>query len=174
MVSGNIQFRLYRTAALDTDAVAPYATLAVNTLYHIAATWVTSGANTVIEIFINAVSNVSQAKTASTPVSGTMYIARNSATSSNYLDGSVEDLRFYNRVLSLTEIEAIYYSPGNDNIVYGLLNRWPMAIEAQSGSIIAGTGAVKDIIDPGNHFTPAGSPTYADSYLKLRRRLKVS
>jgi hypothetical protein len=174
MVAGNIQFRLYRTAAGDTDAVAPYATLVVNTLYHIAATWVTSGANTSIEIFINAVSNVSQANTTNTPVSDIMYIARNSASSTNYLDGAVEDLKFYNRALSLTEIEAIYYSAGNDNIVYGLLNRWPMAIEAQSGSTIAGTGAVKDIIDPNNHFTPAGSPTYSDSYLKLRRRLKVS
>jgi hypothetical protein len=174
MVAGNIQFRLYRPAANDTDAVAPYATLVVGTLYHIAATWVTSGTNTIIEIFINAVSNVSQARGSSIPSSDIMYVARTSSASTQYLDGILEDFRFYNRILSLPEIESIYYSPGNDNIVYRLLNRWPMAIEAQSGTTIAGTGAVKDIIDPGNHFTPLGNPTYADSYLKLRRRLKVS
>ena len=43
-----------------------------------------------------------------------------------YYKGPIDDSRVYNRVLSPAEIKIIYNARGADNIVDGLLGRWPM------------------------------------------------
>jgi len=158
---------LYRNSTTTTSNI-----LTVNTLNHVAITWETSGSNTLINIYINAVLDISEAKTSNIPASGTLYIGQ-TGSSGNYLDAYLEDLRFYNRVLLLGEVESIYYSRGNDEIDYGLLNRWPMAEETYDGNTITGTGVIKDYINPGLHLTPAASPVYSSSFLKLRRKGNV-
>ena len=58
--------------------------------------------------------------------------------SNNYwfYNGTMYDFRFYNRALSLAEIQSIYHSRGSDNIVNGLVGRWLMN-EGTNGSSIS-------------------------------------
>jgi hypothetical protein len=41
-------------------------------------------------------------------------------------DGSIADVRVYDRVLSLAEMQSIYIAQGKDGIVNGLQGRWPL------------------------------------------------
>lgn len=45
-----------------------------------------------------------------------------------YTDGSIADIRYYNRLLTQAEIESIYDAKGMDGIVWGLQSRWPLDI----------------------------------------------
>ena len=82
------------------------------------------------------------------------------------LDGFIDDMRFYNRVLSAAEVATLYGSRGQDNIVYGLISRWTIA-EGAAGTVISGAGVVKDLA--GNYdATPYDSPNYEPSILTFR------
>lgn len=82
----------------------------------------------------------------------------------------VDDLRYYNRVLSLAEVKSIHYAQGNDNIVNGLVGRWLMN-EKADGQVAAGASFVIDISGNGNHGTPVNEPVYRGASLKLVRPL---
>jgi MSHA biogenesis protein MshQ len=85
-----------------------------------------------------------------------------------YFSGSLDDVRVYTRVLSAVEFETIRITRGLDCIVYGLQYRWMMD-EGSEGSAATVASSIKDMA--GNqHGTPVGSPTYAGSFLKTRRR----
>ena len=99
---------------------------------------------------------------------GPIYIASKDPAPGDPLIGKLDDCRFYNRIISLAEVQTIYTCRGHDNITYGLTNRWIMN-EKNDGETASGTGAVKDIIG-NNNMTPVNSPIYADSVLNFRRR----
>ena len=84
------------------------------------------------------------------------------------LDGYIDDVRVYNRILTANEISTLYACRGTDKILYGLVNRWLM-YEGAEGVTMSGSGSVKDIAGL-QHGTPNGSPTYAGSFLKYRTR----
>lgn len=95
------------------------------------------------------------------------------------LDGILDDLRFYSRVLSAAELQTIFAIRGVDGIVHGLLGRWPMD-EGAPETTATGAGTIVDISDTdastgmeggAHHGDPIGSPVYKDSELRSRRRI---
>jgi hypothetical protein len=98
-------------------------------------------------------------------------IAAADDSSREYIDGRLEDLRVYNRVLTADEIQTIYQCQGIDGIVLGLQHRF----ELQSGP--AGTSflaiSAQDSAQLQRDATvSSGNPLYAESIAPtFRRRL---
>lgn len=86
-----------------------------------------------------------------------------------YLDAVLEDVRVYNRILTLAEVQKIYRSRGGDGIVNGLVHRW-MLDEGYPGESLSGSGASKDIGSGQNNGTPTNAPQGAESGVGVRRR----
>ncbi len=84
-------------------------------------------------------------------------------------EGFGADLRYYNRVLSHEEIITIFTLRGKDNIINGLLGRWPM--RGVVGASPVGVGSVMDLSENGNNGTPVGPPVYVDSPIMIARKL---
>jgi hypothetical protein len=85
------------------------------------------------------------------------------------LTGSLDDIRVYNRALSLPEIETLYGTRGRDNLVNGLVGRW-LFLDSPPGTVSSGTGQVKDMSDQGTHGTASGAPSFSESYAVSYRR----
>jgi hypothetical protein len=81
--------------------------------------------------------------------------------------GVLDDLRFYDRALTDTEIQTIYACKGSDSILYGLQAKW-LFIGPEDGVI---TGSVTELSN--NEFvgTAVNNPTYKSTFLKTRRYL---
>lgn len=150
------------------NGTASATNLTTNTRIHIVATCDRGGTN-VHNIYFNGVLDATAAGSNNTASSGTFGIGTRNGLSSG-MAGTMEDLRMYNRVLAVSEIETIYACKGSDNIVNGLVGHW-LLNELAAGVTVSGTGSVKDLAGSGYNATPTGSPVYADSYLTLRRPL---
>jgi hypothetical protein len=83
--------------------------------------------------------------------------------------GLIDDVRWYNRALSLAEIQTIHGGRGVDGIVDGLVNRMPLKELAPGAA--PGAGAVKDVSGAqlGGSAT-VGVPAYGDGILRFRRK----
>jgi hypothetical protein len=85
-----------------------------------------------------------------------------------YMDGTLDDLRLYNRMLSANELQIIFACKGSDAIYYGLRARYNME-EKQSGFTTVGGELLRDY--SGNFSgTITANCVYADSILKKRRQ----
>lgn len=82
------------------------------------------------------------------------------------LDGTLWDLRVYDRVLSADEALTIATARGADGIVDGLMMRLPM-LEGGDGSAASGSDTIKDWSGNGHHATPTNTPTYAAAAMRL-------
>jgi hypothetical protein len=86
-------------------------------------------------------------------------------------DGTIEDVRIYDRALSDAELQCILNGKGHDGIVFGLLHRWTLDEGAEGVSMGASTAK-----DSGPSQSAAGSaggttaPTWRGSRLAFRRR----
>lgn len=161
-----IQYR-FRT----TTNTASVASFTAGVRYFITGTWAPSSTNTIGTLFINAVQNQTATVATSATGASTLYVASASAAA-GFLSASIEDLRFYNRVLSLPEIETIYHCRGVDSVIYGLTDRWHMD-EGYAGMVASGTGSIKSEGSVGTHLTPNNSPLYGDSFIKHRRKVQA-
>jgi hypothetical protein len=103
-------------------------TIATNTLYHICGVYDPAAVS--LRIYVNGVQEAT-AFTGGTGLanSSSLNIGR-SALGSRYFNGSIEDVRVYNRVLSAGEVAAICVARGRDHILEGLVGRWLMTEEA--------------------------------------------
>jgi hypothetical protein len=83
--------------------------------------------------------------------------------------GLIDDVRWYNRALSLAEIQTIHGSRGTDGIVDGIVSRMPLSEMAPG--LVPGAGAVKDVSSAqlGGSVT-VGAPTYGGGALRFRRK----
>lgn len=134
------------------------------TLYHIVTTNnITTGS---AAIYVNGVSDNTGTGQTSVPGTATLTIA-NRTGSSNYFSGVLEDLRFYNRVLSSDEIATLYTCKGSDFIVDGLIYRWLMN-EGAPGVTASGTSVIKDLVGSVN-CTPTNTPTW--DVVRTKRRM---
>jgi hypothetical protein len=85
----------------------------------------------------------------------------------DFFDGQVQDLRVYNRELSVPELQAIYMSRGKDGIVRGLQGRWPFT-DGAIGSSPASTFVSDEEDNVGSAASIALSiPTNSDGDLLL-------
>jgi len=133
--------------------------------YHIACTRNTSNNGS---IYINGYLDNTSSILSLTPSAGNLRIGRKAGAASEYLNGSVEDMRIYNRILSQDEIETIYYTKGTDGIVQNLNHRW-IFNEGSESSVASGSGVIKDRTVNGLHMTPNNSPTFGGTRLKFKR-----
>lgn len=138
--------------------------LSVGSLYHVVMTRASDNAR---QIFINGALDKTDSGGTGSPGAAPLIIGRRSNATS-YLDAYVEDVRIYNRVLSLAEAQTIYACKGDDNIVYGLLHRY-LLNEGSQGAVASGTGVLKDVGITGNNMTPTNSPVYSGSVIKTKR-----
>lgn len=144
--------------------------LTTNVWYHMAMTY--DGATcTVIQDAVS-VGTASRAMTFAADTTGVVVGANAQAANdtgiTEFLMGSMEDLRVYKRVLTLNEIEAVAKCDGRDYIYDGLLFRLALD-EFAEGVVASGAGSVKDSGPYGMHATPYGSPTFGPRAFGLRR-----
>jgi hypothetical protein len=146
-------------------------TVALNTWYHLACSLSSSGTpgvGSVAKVYVNGIlENTVTYTSADTATGTTLWIGnRVGSLTGQCMNGTLDDLRLYSRVLSAGEIATIYNCFGSDHIWYGLLNQWRL----NEGAVGATATAV--VNDTTNTFnaTPTGSPVYAGSRLKWRVR----
>ena len=98
-------------------------------------------------------------------------IAAADDSSREFIDGRLEDLRVYNRVLSANEIQTIFECQGVDGIVLGLRHRFELQ-SGPAGSTFLGISAQDSAELARDAVVSSGSPTYAESIAPtFRRRL---
>lgn len=86
-------------------------------------------------------------------------------------DGWIADARLYDRILSASEIQTIFYARGHDAIVDNLAGRWILN-EGAPGTNSSGAGVIKDLSAESNNGTPAGaSISYIADPLEFNRRV---
>ncbi len=92
-------------------------------------------------------------------------------TPTRFMDGLIDDLRFYPNLVGAAEIQTIYsagQTAGHDGIVAPtryLLN------EGAPGVAAAGAGVIKDVGANKINGTPVNSPVWATSQLSFRKRV---
>lgn len=85
-------------------------------------------------------------------------------------DGSLDDFRMYDRILSSEEIETIFATRGNDGIVDGLVARFNMR-EKSVGSTSTGAEVVVDLSPIQNNSSSiTGTVLYVNSELRFQKR----
>ena len=149
--NGDGYFYLAReNAAQDYEFAFYTITAATNTWYHIVGTKRADK----VHLFVNSVYNESESGSSS----GLLYntsgvLAIGSTSTGNYLDGTIDEVRLYNRSLSNNEIAQLY------NWAPGPVGYWKM----DEGSYNGTSGEVKDSSGGGNNGTFAGTFTNASS-----------
>lgn len=151
-------------AGTNQDSIT---TIPANTLTHLVCT-ANSGTGE-RSIYINGVLDVTDnLGTGSPSISNTRIGAITGAVAN--LDGFMDDVRIYTRVLSAAEVATIYASQGLDSIYFGLKSRW-LLDELSPGSLIGAAGSVKDIVGGfnGSKATAGTTANYGTTQLKYRR-----
>lgn len=161
VVAGKIYNDLYQASS----SFASIQTVDPNTWYHITCTRNSSNNAT---IYFNGVLDNTSSINSQTPSSNNMGIGHRTDKAGDYLDGYLEDMRIYDRVLTAAEIATIYGCKGTDSITYGLLHRWLMN-EGSMDTVVSGAGVVKDRGPSQLNMTPSNSPVFAGTKLKFRR-----
>ena len=146
-------------------------TLSLNNYYHIGLTYDSDDTNNNPSFYIDGVfqtetESSTPVGTANTDAAQDFYIGNN-VGGARALDGYIEDVRVYNRILSAGEISTIFACKGHDEIIIGLIGRWPLR-EGAPGVMVT---AVEDLTVNANQGTPAGSVVYDESRLSFKRAL---
>jgi len=138
--------------------------LNVDTLYHVVCTRASDDS---AAIYFNGALDSTNSNNSGSPSAGNLKIGTRD-TELQYLNGYLEDVRIYDRVLSADEVKTMYTCRGIDNITYGLLHRWPLD-ELPMDSTASGTGSVKDFGPSQNNMTPTNGPEYTGSRIRTMR-----
>src|SRR3989344_1234060 len=106
VVSTNSRFRLTSDGG-TTEIFSANSAVSLNTWIHIAATRDASG---VANIYVNGAISGTANQSSGSPVNGTSNVAvgRRIASSNQEFDGSIDDVRIYNRALSAQEVKQLY------------------------------------------------------------------
>jgi len=100
-------------------------------------------------------------------------IGRDAGAAADFLDGTIEDFRIYNRILGPAEILTIFAQKGSDGILTGLQNRF-LFNESGPGVLATATGAFVDLGPNKRNFTPVASPAYGTGVIRARSRPLMS
>lgn len=128
------------------------------------------GAN--LRLYIDSVQDAVLAKTGAIDTSTIAFHLgdRTGEATDRRWQGRMDDVRIYDRALSVAEIETIFAAKGVDGIVDGMVARWLMNEDAP-GVVASGADLHKDLGKNGIDGTPNNSPTFAESILRSRRRV---
>ncbi len=88
-------------------------------------------------------------------------------TPTRFMDGLIDDVRFYPNLVSAAEIKTIHAVRGPDGIVAP--TRYPLN-EGAPGVAASGAGVIKDVGANQLNGTPVASPVWAESQLRFRKR----
>ena len=142
-----------------------------NTWNHIAAAYDSTKG---IQLYLNGVADGASVTTGyQDSTVGILRIAADVYSSppvTDFMDGKLDDIRVYQRTLSLAEIQTIYACQGNDNINQTLLNRYIFRAEGE-GVVASGAGSIRDIASYLNNGTPINGPYFTGSFLKYKRKI---
>ncbi len=100
----SFRFDSYNSGALQASIGT--GDLELNRWYHVVCTFETNSA----KIYVNGVLIASDTSCALSQTTNVLRIGTRSDMASSYLFGMLKDFLYYNRVLTLTEIENLYYS----------------------------------------------------------------
>lgn len=131
------------------------ATLTLGTYHHLAVVQNVTGGTRLFYVDAVLVNTIASA-TFSGAQSGLMRIGNAYGGASQAWNGALDDLRVYDRVLPLDEIQTIQATRGHDYILDGLAHWWPMN-EGAEGTTIA---SLIDVIAGLNCTTITGTPSY--------------
>lgn len=166
--TGIVKTRLYT----EFGGVTSITAMSVGVWYFIAGTGERDGTNCTTEVYINGVFEATKDDTdALSPSTDRFHIGNEAgAPNTQGLNGTLDDLRTYSRVLSAKEIRTIYTARGHDAITDGLIQRVQF-MEGPPATSPSGVGFNKDVSRRKLNYTPTGSPLYRVSTLSKRRRL---
>jgi hypothetical protein len=101
--TGKMRFAVGASSEIQVNANT---TLAANTWYHVAGVW--NGAD--ITVYVNGVSDATPVAVTGTITDGGegIVIGRPTVTNANYFNGSIDEVRIYNRALTQAEIKRLY------------------------------------------------------------------
>lgn len=159
--------RLLSGNATSVSAVSATSTFIANTWYQFAMTYasgVTNGSvlyQNAAQVASGTITNVFAADTTGI-VLGANAQGAGDTNIQEFTTGYIEDMRVYERVLSVNELQTIYSADGRDEIYDGLLMRYEMN-EGIEGSTASGAASIKDWGPFGMHATPYGSCVYGPS-----------
>lgn len=145
-------------------------TLATSTWYHLVG--VANEPNDEIKFYTQGTLRATVANTVWVDSDQNIQIARTFYTSvyQDHMVGYIADVRLYNRILTLNEIQSIYATRGLDTIIDGLVLWYPM-VEGPIGTNASGSGSIKDYVGTSNGTPvtdgspPSSYPTYIESQL---------
>lgn len=156
---------LFAQGALILESTA---SAVVGQLTHVVMTW--NFSTNLLQIFLDGALDASNSNANDDPGSGTLLLAhRTGSPADEHYDGDLEDIRIYDRELSLAEVQTIFAVRGVDGIVDGLLHRW-LLNEQAPGAGASGAGVIKDLTGARNG-TPNSIPDYSISNLRFRRKV---
>ncbi len=147
------------------------------TWYHIAATVdYTTGVET---IYVDGGVSVAAAVAFAAAVSAntnsvSALIGADAGGTSGFMDGLLEDVRVYNKVLGPNTIQTIAALHGSDFVWDGLTNLWRLN-DSPSGAL-SGTGTVVDLSPTSNrrNGTQVNSPTWDSGVSRFRRKMRYA
>lgn len=153
-----------------TNTVTGGTTFTTGAMHHIAGRRGRSGDND--DVIIDAAQDATAANAGTLDtLARDVWIGNVPTVATRCWDGTIEDVRIYDRALSDAELQCILNGKGHDGIVFGLLHRWTLDEGSEGASIGAST-----IKDQGPSQSAAGSnggttaPTWTGSKLAFRRR----
>lgn len=121
----------------------------------------------IVMIYVNGIFETTDTRATGTIGTTWTSIGKNDTTSGTdvYLNGTLDDVRVYNRVLSANEIQSLSVFRGGDDIYEGIISRYLMD-ESYPGFSSSGTSY--DSMGS-NNTTPQNYPAYAEQTVRRRR-----
>lgn len=162
----------FRTSArrLDANAVTSLdstSALVAGTLYHVCA--VAEYSNAILRLYINGVQNNSVAIagwTGATSDTASLAATMAARTSTDSINGVLDDVRVYNRVLSANDVASIYWGGGRDTVVNGMVERWKF----MDGALGAVLGTTRSIGSNQGGAVSVNSPVFSEALKVVPRR----
>ncbi len=154
----------------SVTAVSDPTAITANTWYHLTMTF--DGTNIVLYTNGIQVGTGTRTMTFSSDTTGVVIGANaqgaGDTSITEFFQGYIEDIRVYNKVLTVNEILTIMNCGGRDYIYQGLIFRY-LLNEKSTGTTASGAGSFVDSGMYGLHATPNGSCVYGDSRLLIRQ-----
>ncbi|TSC93171.1 MAG: LamG domain protein jellyroll fold domain protein [Candidatus Berkelbacteria bacterium Licking1014_7] len=164
-ISDSAPYKQYFEVSINDENHAIGATtLSTGTWYHLVGTW-TSGDN--VRVYLNGTLDGTSATVKTGTITpnknfGIGFLQWSGANPANYHNGSINDVRIYNRALTQTEITQLYnqYAPKLqvNSLSKGLVGQWKLSQASKKGTLYG------DSTPYSNDGTPVGTTPTTDRH----------